>query len=69
MFRLSFPEDQRSVVRRTSLSSCPSCFRVRLDNVRCLFGDGDDWGYGVTADLVREDGRVDDAETLDAEYA
>jgi hypothetical protein len=44
-------------------------FCVRLDDVRCLFGNGDDWSCGVTADLVREYGRVDYAETLDAEYA
>ena len=42
---------------------------VFLDNVRCLFSDGDDRRGGVSADLVREDGRVDDAEALDAKYA
>jgi hypothetical protein len=42
---------------------------VRLDKVRRLFSDGDDWSAGVPADLVREDGRVDDAEARDAEYA
>ena len=42
---------------------------IRLDHVRCLFGDGDDRSDGVPANLVREDGRVDDAEALDAEHA
>ena len=42
---------------------------IRLDNVRGLFGNGDDRSDGVPADLVREDRRVDDAEALDAEDA
>ena len=42
---------------------------IRLDNVRGLFGDGDDRSNGVPADLVREYRRVDDAEALDAEDA
>jgi hypothetical protein len=42
---------------------------VFLDNVRRPFSDGDDRRGGVSADLVREDGRVDDAEALDAKYA
>ena len=66
---LFLSKSPRSVVGETSQSNCLSCFCFRLDNIRCLFGDGDDWSCGMTADLIREDGRVDDAETLDAEYA
>ena len=40
---------------------------IRLDNVRGLFGNGDDRSDGVPADLVREYRRVDDAQALDAE--
>ena len=42
---------------------------IRLDNVRGLFGDGDDRSDGVSADLVREYRRVDDAQALDAKDA
>jgi hypothetical protein len=42
---------------------------VFLDDVRRPFSDSDDYCGGVSTDLVREDGRVDDAEALDAEYS
>lgn len=45
------------------------CRGVRLDNIGCLLSDGDDRRDRVSADLVREDGRIDDAEALDAEHA
>ena len=48
---------------------CGRIYSVRLDDIGRLFGDGDDRSNWMSADLVREDGRVDDSEGLDAEYA
>jgi hypothetical protein len=42
--------------------------RTRFDYIGRLFSDSDDYCGGVPADLVREHGRVNDAEALDAEY-
>ena len=42
---------------------------VFLDDVRRPFSDSDDHCCGVSTDLVREDGRVDDAEALYSEYS
>ena len=41
---------------------------TRFDNIGRLFGHGYDHCSGVPADLVWENGCVDDAEALDAEY-
>ena len=39
---------------------------VLLDNIGCLFGNGNDRSDGVPTDLIRKDRRIDDAEALDA---
>ena len=54
---------------RMILVHCSRIYSVRLDKIGRLFGDGDDRSDWMPTDLVREDGRVDDSEALDAEYA
>jgi len=54
---------------RASVQSNLFSHSVRLDKIGRLFGDGDDRSDGMPTDLAREDGRVDDAEALNAEHA
>jgi hypothetical protein len=58
------PKDVKEARQSSSSRAC-----ISLDNVRCLFGDSDDRGGGVAAELVRKNRRIDDAEALDAEHA